>query len=422
MERGQARRAERRAEEAEALRDQLGRRIDVLEATSRAARALSSSLELDAAFQAFVTELRTLLPFDRAGILLLEGGGARVMATAGAGASEFQGPGTSLTIGGSVLEEVIQHNATVYREDMAEPRFAEEEGLLALGLRSRVLAPLQLGGRSIGALALSRAQPSAFSREEIDLVTLLARLVATAVQNLRTYEAERKTVEELRRLSSLRADFVSLVSHELRSPMAAVIGSAQTLQSRWRELRPEQREAFLAVIADETARLSQLVADVLDTSRIEAGTFGYEFADVDLGAIVRDSVAAAQIGQDEVRVTTDLGPLPAVRGDQERLRQLVDNLLSNAIKYSESGGEVRVEAHADDGHVVVRIRDRGPGIGAEHQEQIFEKFGRVTGSAKPGTGLGLFLSRSFAEAHGGSLAVESAPGAGATFTLRLPVD
>ena len=421
MERGQAHRAEARAAEAERLRDELGRRIDVLEATSRAARALGSSLDLDAAFQAFVQELRGLLDFDRAAILLVEPSGARVMATAGVGANEYLGPGSSIGVADSILEEVIERGTTVYRADIADERYPEEEGLLALGVRSRVLAPLQLGSRSIGALALSRAQPGGFRKEEIDLLTLLGRLVATAVQNLRTYEAERATGEELRRLSSLRADFVSLVSHELRSPMAAVIGSARTLQQRWRELRPEQREAFLAVIADETTRLAALVGDVLDTSRIEAGTFSYHFSDVDLAEVVRDSVAAAELGQDEVRLTADLAPsLPGVRGDADRLRQLVDNLISNAIKYSDSGGEVMVEARADDGEVIVRVRDVGPGILPEHHAQIFEKFGRVAGSAKPGTGLGLFLSRSFAEAHGGSLAVDSRPGEGATFTLRLP--
>ena len=421
MERGQARRAEARAAEAERLRDELGRRIDVLEATSRAARALGSSLDLDAAFQAFVQELRGLLDFDRAAILLVEPGGARVMATAGVGANEYLGPGSSIGVADSILEEVIERGATVYRQDIADELYPEEAGLLALGVRSRVLAPLQLGSRSIGALALSRAQPNGFRKQEIDLLTLLGRLVATAVQNLRTYEAERATGEEQRRLSSLRADFVSLVSHELRSPMAAVIGSARTLQQRWRELRPEQREAFLAVIADETTRLAALVGDVLETSRIEAGTFSYHFSDVDLAEVVRDSVAAAELGQDEVRLTADLAPaLPCVRGDADRLRQLVDNLISNAVKYSDSGGEVIVEARADDGEVIVRVRDLGPGILPEHHGQIFEKFGRVAGSAKPGTGLGLFLSRSFAEAHGGSLAVESRPGEGATFTLRLP--
>ncbi len=421
MERDQARTAEARAAEAERLRDELGRRIDVLEATSRAARALGSSLDLDAAFEAFVRELRGLLEFDRAAILLVEPGGARVMATAGVGADEYLGPGSSIGVADSILEDVIERGATVYREDIADERYPEEAGLLALGVRSRVLAPLQLGSRSIGALALSRTQTNGFRKEEIDLLTLLGRLVATAVQNLRTYEAERATGEELRRLSSLRADFVSLVSHELRSPMAAVIGSARTLQQRWRELRAEQREAFLAVIADETTRLAALVGDVLDTSRIEAGTFSYHFSDVDLAEVVRDSVAAAELGQDEVRLTADLAPsLPAVRGDADRLRQLVDNLISNAIKYSDSGGEVMVEARAGEGEVIVRVRDLGPGILPEHHGQIFEKFGRVAGSAKPGTGLGLFLSRSFAEAHGGSLGVESRPGEGTTFTLRLP--
>lgn len=422
MEQGQAGEAEARAAEAERLRDELGRRIDVLEATSRAARALGSSLDLDSAFQAFVQELRGLLPFDRAAVLLVESSGARVMATAGVGADTFLGPGSSIGVPGSILDEVIEGGRTVYREDIAEQLYPEEAGLLQLGIRSRVLAPLQLGARSIGALALSRSEPRAFQQDEIDLVTLLGRLVATAVQNLRTYEAERATVDELRRLSSLRADFVSLVSHELRSPMAAVIGSARTLQQRWRELRPDQREAFLAVIADETTRLSALVGDVLDTSRIEAGTFGYVFSDVDLAEVLRDSVAAAEIGQDEVSVAADLpSSLPHVRGDAERLRQLVDNLISNAVKYSDSGGEVHVEAQADDGHVIVRVRDSGPGIPADHQQQIFEKFGRAAGSAKPGTGLGLFLSRSFAEAHGGKLDVESRPGEGSTFTLILPI-
>lgn len=422
MERSQSRAAEERAAEAERLRDELGRRIDLLEATSRAARALGSSLDLDAAFAAFVQELRGLLPFDRAAILLVEPTGARIMATAGVGADDVLAPGSSIGVPESLLAQVIGEGRTIYREDIAEDRHPEEADLRLLGVRSRVLAPLQLGARSIGALVLSRTEPASFRAEEIDLVTLLGRLVATAVQNLRTYEAERASADELRRLSSLRADFVSLVSHELRSPMAAVIGSAQTLQHRWRELKPEQRDAFLAVIGDETSRLSDLVGDVLDTSRIEAGTFGYAFSDVDLAAVIRDSVAAAQFGQDDVRLATSLpATLPSVRGDGERLRQLVDNLISNAIKYSDAGGEVAVEAQAEDGHLTIRVRDDGPGILPEHHDHIFEKFGRAAGSAKPGTGLGLFLSRSFAEAHGGSLAVESRPGEGSIFTLTLPL-
>ena len=174
-------------------------------------------------------------------------------------------------------------------------------------------------------LALVRVEPDSFNAEEIELVSILGRFLGSAVQNIRAYEAERNTVEELRRLSALRADFVSLVSHELRSPMAAVIGSAKTLHQRWRELTPEQRESFLALIEDETARLAELVEDVLDTSRIESGSFSYTFGDVDLGEVVHESAAAAESSQDEVRIQANARGPPAVRGDRERLRQVITN-------------------------------------------------------------------------------------------------
>jgi signal transduction histidine kinase len=416
--------ADERAGEAERLRDQLGRRADTLEAANRCARALSSSLALDQAFDAFIREVRGLLPFDRMAIVLSESGTAQVMAVAGAGADDVLPPGSGRPIHGTLLEELLRTNLTVYRKDMQGADFPEEEEFLELGLRCRLAAPLLQGARSIGMLSLVRREPDSFSQDEVELTTLLGRLVASAVQNIRAYEAERKTVEELRRLSALRADFVSLVSHELRTPMAAVIGSARTLQLRWRELSVEQRESFLELIAGETGRLADLISDVLDTSRIEAGTFSFRFAEVDVGRLVRDSVAAAQAGQNEVGVVAEVHePLPQVRGDAERLRQVLTNLIDNAIKYSPAGGDVEVRAYREDGRLRVDVSDQGPGIAKDDQRLIFEKFGRVSGgTARPGTGLGLFIARSIAEAHGGLLEVASAPDHGSTFTLELPLD
>jgi signal transduction histidine kinase len=415
--------AEARAREAETLRDQLGRRVDILEAANRCARALASSLDLDQAFGAFIRELRGLVAFDRVAIVLVERGRAEVMALAGRGTDSVFPPGSARPVRGSVLEEVLE-GKLVYRADIDPPEYPEEEELVALGLRSRVLAPLQVGPRTIGMLGLVRAEPDAFSAEELELLALLGRLVATAVQNIRAYEAERSTADELRRLSALRADFVSLVSHELRSPMAAVIGAARTLQGRWRELSADQRQSFLALIGDETSRLASLIGDVLDTSRIEAGTFSFSFTDVDLGELVRDVVAAAGLAQDEVVLTTEVsGGLPSVRGDRERLRQVIQNLVDNAVKYSSAGGRVHVSAIADDGAVLIDVADEGPGIPPEDRQLIFEKFGRSGGGpTKPGTGLGLFIARSIAEAHGGSLDVESAPARGSVFRLELPAD
>jgi len=116
-------------------------------------------------------------------------------------------------------------------------------------------------------------------------------------------------------------------------------------------------------------------------------------------------------------------PLPQVRGDRERLRQVITNLIDNAVKYSPAGAEVEVDAYGDNGRISIDVRDHGPGVAPEHQLLIFEKFGRVSGEhAKPGTGLGLFIARSIAQAHGGTLEVQSAPDRGSTFTLVLPTN
>jgi len=415
--------AHERASEAEALRDRLGHRADLLDAANRCARALGSSLVIEEAFRAFIRELRGLIPFDRTAIVLADDGVARVIAAAGAAAETVFPPGTRRPVAGSLLHEVTTRGQVVYRSDMTEEQYPEEAEFLSLGLRCRLAAPLFVGPKSVGMISLVRAEADSFTDSEVEFIALLGRFLGSTVQNIRAYEAEHATVEELRRLSALRADFVSLVSHELRSPMAAVIGSARTLHERWRELAPEQRESFLALIEHETKRLAELVSDVLDTSRIEAGSFGYSFADVDLGELLQESAAAAESGQDEVRISSNVHrPLPLVRGDRERLRQVLTNLLDNAVKYSPSGGEVEVDALAENGRINVEVRDRGPGIAPEHHTLIFEKFGRVSGEqSKPGTGLGLFIARSIAEAHGGSLVVHSRPGSGAIFTLALPV-
>jgi two-component system sensor histidine kinase KdpD len=412
----------RRAAEAEALRDQIGRRADLIDATNRCARALASSLDLEQAFAAFAREVAALVPYDRMSLILAqEHGDPRVLAVAGAHHDVLLPSGSTFPPSQPVRRAL--GGETVYRAEMDDRQHAEEDDLLQAGLRSRVLAPLALGPVPIGILAIARSEPDAFGTEEVELVTLLARIVAHAVQNIRAYSTEKATADELRRLSTLRADFVSLVSHELRSPMAAVIGAARTLHERWRELRADQREAFLDLIADETGRLADLIGDVLDTSRIEAGTFSYSFAALDLGDLVQETVSSAQVAQDEVAVRLDLPTaLPLVSGDRARLRQVVANLIDNAVKYSPVGRAVEVAVYAAGEDVVVTVTDSGPGISPEHHGLIFEKFGRTKiGGAKPGTGLGLFIARSIAEAHGGSLTVSSNSGAGATFALRVPV-
>ena len=414
--------AEARAAEAEGLRDELARRLNIVEAANRCARALESSLELEPAFTAFIHEVSSVVPFDRVAVVLADGDETEVVAAAGVGAQYVLPRRSRGSVAGSIAEPALR-GEVVYRGDLTRLVYPDEGDLVSLGLRSRLTVPLLVGARSIGYISFSRRSTHAFLPEEVELVTLLGRVGGTAVQNIRVFEAERRTVEELRRLSALRADFVSLVSHELRSPMAAVIGAARTLQARWRELSPEHREAFLSLIGDETNRLAALIGDVLDTSRIEAGTFSYSFADVDVAELVEDLVATVALAQDEVPVRARVSrPLPPIRGDRDRLRQVVSNLIENGVKYSPAGEPLDVHASSLNGVVRIEVSDHGPGVPREQQRLIFEKFGRAKNPAgTPGSGLGLFIARSIAEAHGGTLDVDSAPGEGATFRLELPV-
>jgi K+-sensing histidine kinase KdpD len=416
--------ADSRAAEAEELRDEIGRRADRLEVVNRCTRALASSLELEEGFRLFVREMRTALDFDRIVFVLAEGANARVIATAGVGEETLYPRGTTEPVAGTILERVLERGHAIVRDDMeADPRYREERELVAAGLRSQVVAPLAISGRVLGMISVSRREPNAFTADDAELMALLGRQLATAVENDRAFEAERNAAEQLRRLSALRADFVSLVSHELRGPMASVVGCAATLRQRWRTLSADQRESFLALIEEETGRLAALVGDVLDTSRLEAGTFSYSFSDVDVGELVREVAALVDLGQEDVSVRADVAAaLPPVRADRERIRQLLVNLVTNAVKYTVAGDEVEVRAATEDGAVAVSVHDHGPGISREEQRVIFEKFGRAsaTGGSKPGAGLGLFIARSIAEAHGGSIDVDSREGSGATFTVRLP--
>jgi len=297
------------------------------------------------------------------------------------------------------------------------------------GVYSWRLVGLQTGFETlmaliVGWLVRSLAQEGAEAEQRAREAEMLRdQLAHRADRADAAYEAERRTVEELRRLSSLRADFVSMVSHEVRTPMAAVIGAAQTLRGRWRKLSPEQRESFLGLISDEISRLAALVGEVLDSSRIDEGTFSYHFSELDLGLVVMDTVAAAELAHDGISLSATVADdLPAVRGDSLRLGQVLRNLIENAVKYSAEGASVEVAACRSGGAVQVEVIDHGAGIASDDQALIFEKFGRLRGSStKPGSGLGLYISRAIAEAHDGTLEVRSVLGEGSVFTLRLPV-
>jgi PAS domain S-box-containing protein len=232
-----------------------------------------------------------------------------------------------------------------------------------------------------------------------------------------------RDVTSERRLEDEKRDFIATISHELRTPMAAVYGAAETLLHRGDELPPHRRRQLLEMIAAQASRLSQITETVLLTTQLDRGDLALERQPVDVAELARSSVDALRSQlPDDMSVEVDVAPgVGSASGDADRLQQVLVNLVDNAAKYGD--GPVTVHVEQTDGVIRIRVADRGPGIAFAEQERIFEKFYRADPQltrAPSGTGLGLYISRELVRRMGGRLEVRSRPGAGSTFVVELP--
>ncbi len=237
-----------------------------------------------------------------------------------------------------------------------------------------------------------------------------------------TYRLVRRETE----MARLKADFVANVSHDLKTPLALIRMFGETLEMG-RVPDETTRQEYYRVITRESERLSRLIGNVLDFSRIEGGRRQYQMMPTEVEPAIRETLEAFGyvLEQRDLKVEVAVAPgLPAVPLDPDAFGQALGNLLDNAIKYSGGGTTIRVEAGLRDGHLAVSVADEGIGIPPEEHERIFEKFyrlGRSETQGRRGSGVGLALVRHIAEAHGGRVTVESRPGAGSRFTLRFPL-
>ena len=228
---------------------------------------------------------------------------------------------------------------------------------------------------------------------------------------------------EVRQLDSVRRDFISNVSHELRTPLAGIRAAAETLQEGALDDRSAAVE-FLGHIQRETDRMTQLVEELLELSRIESGAAPLNFHQLDAVGLARDSVRrfARQAERAGLSLVSECQDTPlTIIGDGERLERALGNFIANAIKFTPSGGTIAVTVAAEDGTVAIGVRDTGVGIEPDQHARVFERFYKADrGRGSGGTGLGLAIVKHIVQAHEGSVSVESRPGRGSTFTMRLP--
>jgi signal transduction histidine kinase len=223
-------------------------------------------------------------------------------------------------------------------------------------------------------------------------------------------------------LDAVRGDVVATVSHEIRSPLTTVKGFTRTLLSKWDRFSDEQKLTMLASIDADADRVTRLLKELLDVSRIDAGRVQLTRTRVDVGALVRRVVDRAQHHEDgeDRDLTVLVDPdLPDVLLDVDKVEQVLTNLVENALRYA-PGSPIEVRVHADGDRLVATVTDSGPGVASDQRRAVFQKFGRGREVRRSGTGLGLYISRGLVEAHGGRIHLDEAVGGGARFRVELP--
>jgi signal transduction histidine kinase len=286
-----------------------------------------------------------------------------------------------------------------------------------------VTLPLGSPVRPIGVLNAYFATPDAFDEEDVHLLAAYARQASTTVARALAFEQERKASARLADADQLKSDFVSTISHELRTPLTSISGFVDTILLQWDRLDDDAKRALLERTSWNASELRRLIEQVLAFSALEGP--GHVIADLrpyDLAAGVGDLVDHMAPALRDCPVRVDIEPGLTVLADTQTIHHVVGNLLTNAAKFSPAGSPISVVGRRDGSVCRLSVTDRGPGIPAEDQARIFDRFyrGSATRSTR-GTGIGLAIVRASLEAIGGSVSVRSEPGLGSTFEVTVPL-
>jgi PAS domain S-box-containing protein len=420
--------------QAEAEREQLlarekAARAEVEHATEsiRRLQAVTDSslgrLGLEDLLRETLWRVRELLEADSGAILLTTEDGRSLVVRAVTGSGEAA-IGGYISFGEGIAGSIAARRAPMIVNDTASVKAVRP--LQRREARSFIGAPLIAEGRLIGVIHAGTTAARRFTESDLRLLQLAADRIALAVEQTRLYDVEKQARRQAEESNRMKDEFLAMVSHELRSPLNAMVGYARLL--RFGELDAQKVKNAVDVIERGGKAQTQLIDDLLDTARIISGKLRLDVGPVNLVGVIEAAVQTIYPAADAKRITiqTDLNPkVGQITGDPERLQQVIWNLLSNAVKFTPPGGRVEVRLERIDPHICITVSDTGKGISENFLPFVFDRFRQADASSSRrygGLGLGLALVKYLVELHGGTIeAFSDGDGRGATFKVMLPV-
>jgi PAS domain S-box-containing protein len=322
-------------------------------------------------------------------------------------------PSLTANVGGAALE-LTNPGGSVYHA-------------MPMKLASLLILPLRTRREMLGAIVIAANDPErAMTDDKLPLAEVLAERAALAIENAKLYTEQVEARRKVEDLSRLKDEFLSIASHELRTPVTSIKGYTQLAKMLIKEGDLTTSEEYLDIALDQIDRISRLILELLDVSRIETGRLEIRREQIQWSQFVRDVVHRHHTAVSDRRFHVDVPEDgKVVTGDRDRLEQVLGNLLENAVKYSPEGSEVFVTVDDRGETLVTSVCDRGIGIPADEIGQVFERFHRgrqVSSTNYGGLGLGLYITKQIIERHGGMIWVDSKEGAGTTFYFSLPAE
>ncbi|MGH2757439.1 MAG: ATP-binding protein [Actinomycetota bacterium] len=405
----------------------LSNRLTEISALSELGKAINTTLDLSDVLNLILSSALELLGGTEGSVMLLEDDEKHLQVVSYHGphletvmqGRSTVGQGIAGTVAARRVPMLIQSDEVA--DDLKEHVHPQR------GIRSAMSVPLVRNNDLLGVLNLSETEGKRrFSDHDLDALGLFAEHAAIAIGNASLFEKERETIARLEELDQLKSDFVATVSHELKTPLTAIIGAAKTVTRKGTAMAPEQHASFLEMIERQGQRLLRLVEDILTTSQIESGAPRMRRELVDLHRLATEVIQDlhdAKVGFGRTVVVEAEPEPPRAWGDAVGLRHILSNLVENALKYSPPSSKVIVRVIETLDEARLEVSDEGDGISDEKLQEIFDRFRQIDSSSTRrvgGFGLGLFIVKNLVDAHGGRIEVQSRVDVGSTFLVHLP--